>query len=212
MNEANNMLKTVAFGAMLVLAASVAAQEGVKQTERLLKRAEDTRKQIGDTKAELQKTLETYNTLVSGRAGDAKKLYNDLRKAADRCEKKREDVRKRSADMEQEAHTFFEEWTASLAGINNEDLKKRSQTRLNDTRVSFGEILTAGRRAAADFDLFMAALRDQIVYLGYDLNPGAVASLAEDAKKLNAQANTMLKSIDAVTTSIEESMSAIKAR
>jgi uncharacterized protein YhaN len=204
--------KTVVLGVVFAVAASSMGQEGVKQTERLVKRAEDTRKQIGDTKAELQKTLETYNTLVSGRAGDAKKLYNDLRKAADRCEKKREDVRKRSADMEREAHTFFEEWTASLAGINNEDLKKRSQTRLNNTRVSFGEILSAGRRAGADFDIFMAALRDQIVYLGYDLNPSAVASLAEDAKKLNAQADTMFKSIDAVTDSIEESMSAIKAQ
>jgi uncharacterized protein YhaN len=203
--------KTIVLGAVLALAASAAAQEGVKQTERLIKRAEDTVKQIGETKAELQKTLETYNTLVRGGSGDAKKLYNDLRKAADRCEKKREDVRKRSADMEQEAHTFFEEWTASLAGINNEDLKERSQTRLNDTRVSFGEILAAGRRAGADFDIFMAALRDQIVYLGYDLNPSAVASLAEDAKKLNAQADAMFKSIDAVTETINKSVSAIKA-
>ena len=203
--------KTVVLGVVLAVAASSMGQEGVKQTERLVKRAEDTAKQIGETKAELQKTLETYNTLVGGGSGDAKKLYNDLRKAADRCEKKREDVRKRSADMEQEAHTFFEEWTASLAGINNEDLKKRSQTKLNDARVSFGEILAAGRRAAADFDIFMAALRNRIVYLGYDLNPGAMASLAEDAKKLNAQADTMFKSIDGVTATINTSVSAIKA-
>jgi uncharacterized protein YhaN len=149
--------KTFALGAVLALAAIVSAQEGVKQTERLIKLAEDTAKQIGETKVELQKTLETYNTLVRGGSGDAKKLYNDLRKAVDRCEKKREGVRKRSADMEQEAHTFFEEWTASLAGISNEDLKQRSQTRLN------------------------------------------------------AQADTMLKSIDAVTASIAESMNAIRA-
>jgi uncharacterized protein YhaN len=207
----NKMFRTVAFGATLALTAIVAAQDGVKQTERLVKRAEDTAKQIVETKAELQNALETYNTLVRGGSADAKKLYNDLRKGADRCEKKREDVRKRSADMEQEAHTFFEEWTASLAGINNEDLKKRSQARLNETRVSFGEILDAGRRAGADFDIFMGSLRDQIVYLGYDLNPSAVASLAEDAKKLNAQADRMFESIDAVTETINKSVSAIKA-
>jgi uncharacterized protein YhaN len=204
--------KTIVLGAVLALAAGAAAQEGVKQTERLVRRAEDTAKQIVETKAELQNTLETYNTLVRGGSADAKRIYNDLRKGADRCEKKREDVRKRSADMEQEAHTFFEEWTASLAGINNEDLKKRSQERLNSTRVSFGEILSAGRRASADFDIFMGSLRDQIVYLGYDLNPGAVTSLAEDAKKLNAQADTMFKSIDGVTATINKSASAIKAQ
>ena len=51
-----------------------------------------------------------------------------------------------------------------------------------------------------------------MVYLGYDLNPGAVASLAEDAKKLNAQADTMFESIDSVTETIIKSVSAIKAQ
>jgi hypothetical protein len=72
--------------------------------------------------------------------------------------------------------------------------------------------LSAGRRAGADFDLFMATLRDQMVYLGYDLKPGAVASLAEDAKKLNAQADSMSKSIDVVTETINKSVSTIKAQ
>ena len=206
------LFKFVAMGAVLGVAANAPAQQGIKQTDRLVKRAEDTMKQIVETKAELQKTLDTYNTLVKGGPGDAKKLYNDLRKATERCDKKREDVRKRSADMESEAHTFFEEWTVSLVDISNEDLKQRSQARLNDTPLSFGEILSAGRHAGADFDVFMATLRDQIVYLGYDLNPSAVTSLAEDAKKLNAQADTMFESIDAVTATINKSVSSIKAQ
>jgi hypothetical protein len=212
MDGMNGRIKTVALGVVLALATSAAAQQGVKQTDRLVKRAEDTMKQIAETKAELRKTLDTYNTLIKGGPGDAKKIYDDLRKAAEKCDKKREDVRKRSADMESEAHTFFEEWTASLVDISNEDLKQRSQARLNDTRLSFGEILSAGRHAGADFDVFMATLRDQIVYLGYDLNPSAVASLAEDAKKLNAQADTMFESIDAVTATINKSVSSIKAQ
>ena len=78
----NGMLRTVALGA--VQTASVAAQKGVRQTERLVKRAEDTVKRIVETKAELEKTLDTYNTLIRGGSGDAKKLHSDLLKAADR--------------------------------------------------------------------------------------------------------------------------------
>jgi hypothetical protein len=190
----------------------VAAQQGVKQAERLVKRAEATVKQILDTKTELEKSLTTYNALVTGGSGDAKKLYNDLRKSVDRSENKREDVRKRGADMETEAHAFFEEWTASLATIGDEQLKQRSRARLDETRVRFGEILSAGRRAGADFDVFMAALRDQIVYLGYDLNPGALASLSEDAKKLNDQASTMFESIDVLTATINHHLGSMKSR
>ena len=82
--------------------------------------------------------------------------------------------------------------------ITSEDLKKRRQDRLNKTRVHYGEILTAGRRAGAVFNPLMGALEDQMVYLGYDLNASAVASLSEDAKKLNAQADKLFASIDDV--------------
>ena len=86
----------------------------------------------------------------------------------------------------------------SLQEITSEDLKKRSQDRLNKTRIYFGEILAAGRSAGAVFNPLMGALEDQVVYLGYDLNASAVASLSEDAKKLNAQADELFASIDHV--------------
>jgi hypothetical protein len=69
-------------------------------------------------------------------------------------------------------------------------------TLLNNTRVRFGEILAAGRPADADYDTFMAGLWDPIVYLEYDLNPGAAASLDEDGKKLNTHADNMFESRD----------------
>lgn len=90
--------------------------------------------------------------------------------------------------MEKEAHTFFAEWTQSLDAINNPDLRKRSQDRLNDTRLRYNDILKIGRQAGGEFDAFVGSLRDQYVYLGYDLNPAALASLSGDAKQLNAQA------------------------
>ena len=63
--------ETVALGAVLAMATSAAAQQGIKQTDRVVKRAEDTMKQIAETKTELRKTHDTYNTLVKGGLGDA---------------------------------------------------------------------------------------------------------------------------------------------
>ena len=195
---------TLVVGATLVIAMSAAAIPQVRQTERLVKRAEDTVAEIGSAKAQLQSTLDLYNTLMGGRASDAKKLYSDLGKAVDATLKKRDDVRKRGEDMEKEAYKFFEEWTASLEAITSEELRQRSQERLNDTRVNFSGILAEGRQAGADFDVFMGGLRDQIVYLGYDLNPGGIASLAEDAERLNAAADVLFVAIDEVIATITE--------
>jgi len=187
------------------------AQQDVRQTERLVQRAEETVREIVRARAELQGTLEVYNRLMSGGA-DSKKLFSDLRKAANRSDDRRDDVRKRGQDMEKEAYRFFEEWTRSLAAITDPSLKGRSQTRLNDTRVEFGDILTAGRRAGADFDVFLGGLRDQITYLGYDLNPDGVASLTEDAERLNASAESMFARIDDLATVLSEYSGALTAQ
>ena len=205
----NRIVTTVV--SVTVVAVSAVAQQAVRQTERLVKRAEATVRDIGNARAQLQNTLEIYNTLMGG-AGDSKKLFNDLRRAADRSEDRRDDVRKRGEDMKKEAHTFFEEWTRSLSAITNEDLTQRAQARLNATRLGFSEILGAGRRAGALFDVFMGGLGDQITYLGHDINPNGIASLKEDAERLNASAESMFARIDEVTETIGEYANSLRAQ
>lgn len=208
----NVVTKCFVLAASLLLATPAVAQQGVKQTERLVKRADDAVKEIGETKAQIHTTLGIYNALMGGTGPDATKLYSDLQKSAASSQKKRADVTKRGDEMEQEAHKFFEEWSASIAGISSESLKSRSMERLSKTRGEFGEILAAGRKAGSEFDLFMAALRDQIVYLGHDLNPSGIASLSEDATKLNVQAEAMLERVDAVTATIERYADSLRAK
>ena len=155
------MNKTIAISALvLAFGAGAYAQQGHKETDRLIKRAEEMKKDLETATAQGHKTLDYYNTIVKGGAGDTRKIYKDLTKAIEDSEKQAAKVSQRVEEMEAEAHTFFGEWTQSLQQITSEDLKKRSQDRLNKTRVQFGEILAAGRRAGADFDPFMGALKD----------------------------------------------------
>lgn len=183
----------------LALASGAYAQEGFKQTDNLIKRADETVKAIGETKAQLEKTLEYENGIMKGGAVDTRKLYNELTKGIADTNKKAEDVRTRVAAMEAEAHTYFQGWADSVAALPSEDLKKRSQERMIATRRGFDAILAAGRRAGAEFTPFMGTLGDQVVYLGFDLNPSAVASLSEDAAKVNAQAKELYTKVDEVT-------------
>ena len=205
------MKKTIAMCAFaLAFAAGANAQQGHKETDRLIKKAEQMQKDLDTATAQVHKTLDHYNAIMKGGMGDTRQLYKDLTKGIEDTKKRAANVSKRVEEMEAEAHTFFGEWTQSLQEITSEDLKKRGQVRLNQTRVHFGEILSAGRRAGAEFAPFMGALEDQVVYMGYDLNASAVASLAEDAKKLNAQADKLFARIDDVQKVAAEYVLALK--
>ena len=184
--------------AVLALASFAGAQgdEGVKQVERLIKASGNTVKAIGDTKVQLMKTMEVYNSLFAEDAKNHKKIYNQIQKEMENTNKRRAKITEESAKMDQEATTLFKEWADAAAAIENPDLRKRSDERLSATRAKYEEIGTVGQKASDMYGPFMKALQDQITYLSTDLNPSSIASLKPDAAKLNDRANALVKSID----------------
>jgi chromosome segregation ATPase len=187
----------LAAAALLLVAVPLRAQdEGIKQTERLIKASGETIQAIAEAKMQLQKTLDGYNTLVADQAKDRKGAYKTLVKDMDTARAKADEAGKRRAAMEQEAQTLFAGWSKSAEAISSEDLKKRSIQRLQDTQKRYDGILAEIRKAREQFDPLMKDLGDQVTYLGHDLNPSAAASLKPDADKLNEKAAKLLAQVD----------------
>jgi phosphoenolpyruvate-protein kinase (PTS system EI component) len=173
----------IAVLAVLALAATAGAQsdEGVKQVEELVKASGNTVKAIADTRQQLQKTMDVYNSLMADDATDRKKLYNSLQKEMANTDKRRAKIDEEAASMRSAADTLFSQWATSAAAIESPDLRKKSEDRLNATKASYEEIGTVGKKAGDLYEPFMKALQDQVTFLGHDLNPSAVASLKPEA-------------------------------
>jgi len=191
-------------GLLLVLVAilgllaqgTFAQVQGLKQTERLVKSANKTVDAIASAKNQIRATLAAYNAIMKDGVEDRRKAYKSLVKAIDKSDSSVMTVRTRGTDMNAEANQFFADWGKSVESIASEDVKVRAQARLDESRQRFTEILEKGRVAGNDYEAFMTALRDQVLYLGHDLNPSGVASVSEDAKKLNQQADELFGKID----------------
>jgi chromosome segregation ATPase len=179
-----------------VAALAAAQDEGVKQVEELVKKANATVSAIGEAKLQLTKTLDVYNSLLSDAATDRKGLYKKLQKEMEDTDKKRAEIATRKGEMDAEAQTLFKSWADSATAINDPDLRKRTEERLEKTKASYGEIATAGAKASEMYAPVMKSLNDQVTYLGHDLNASAVASLKPNAAKLNTQASELVRRID----------------
>jgi hypothetical protein len=190
--------------------AGAQSDEGVKQVERVIKASGKTVKAIGDTKLQLKKTMDVYNSLFAEDAKDHKKIYNNIQKEMENTNKRRAKIGEEAAKMNAEADTFFKDWTNSAAAIESPDLRKRSEERLQATKASYAEIGTVGQKAADLYGPFMKALQDQITYLASDLNPAGIASLKPDAAKLNERANKLIKSIDDTIYTANKNIGALR--
>jgi hypothetical protein len=197
---------------MLLVATVASAQEGVKQTEALIKKGEQTVKAMSDARLQLEKTLASYNTIVEGKAADPKSAYKDLGKAVKDSEDRVADVTKSRDEMDTEAGTLFTSWKASTDAISDPALKKKSQDRLDATKGRYGKIATAGKDARGEYDAFLTGLKDQITFMGHDLNPAALASLKPDAAKLNEKAKQMFVKIDAASAAANASIDGMRQK
>jgi chromosome segregation ATPase len=170
--------------------------ESLKRTDSLIKKAEGTIKQTVLAREEIGRTLDSYNALFKSDVADPRAAYKSVEKGIERCEKQRAEVRKHLDEMKVEAEAYFQSWNQSLQQISNQDLRKRSEQRMTETRGHFDGVLAAVSDARDQYEPFIANLKDQWTYLGHDLNPSGIASLKPDADKLNADAKVLFDKID----------------
>jgi len=202
-------LAFIALGAARV---GIAQDEGVKQVQQLIKKADSTVQSIADAKAQVQKTMEAYNAVVAPDVTDRRDAYKKLQKEMATSDKKRAEVSKKADEMNVEADKLFKGWEASTGSLQNPDLKQRSEGRLKTAKDRYGEIRKMGQEASGAYAPFIKALQEQVTYLGHDLNPSAVASLKSETDKLNAQAKDLYAAIDRTTAAANDNISALKSQ
>lgn len=191
-------------------ATPVAAQAGPEQTTKFLKTVEGTVKALGESEAQLQKTVTTYNSITEMTAKDLKGAYKDLNKDVADSEKKVADGRPKVDEMNTSAEAYFAAWKESAAAISDPDLRKRSEVRLADAKARFDKIAAAGKDARQTFDTLMTDIKDQSKFLGLDLNPSAIEALKPNAAKFNSRATSVFTKTDGVTKMYEEYIASLK--
>jgi hypothetical protein len=174
------------------------AQAGPDQAAEFAKRVDGTIKSIESTRAQLDKTLAGYNSIIDLTAKDTKDAFSDLGKNITESEKKVAEARLKVDERNAESERHFSAWKTSTAQISDPALRKKSEDRMVGAQAQYQKIAIAGRDARAHFDALITDLKNQTKYLGSDLNPAGITSLKPEAAKFNTRAKELFAKIDAV--------------
>jgi chromosome segregation ATPase len=184
------VILSVAVVCCLAIVTTVDAQskKSAKQAESLEKAGERARAAVQDMMGGLGKLLTGYNSIIDGEAKDTqaayKRLVNDLKKT----EKSIAGAKKQLAAMNKEAEKFFKAWEQDLASISSEGLREKSASRMKAAKERYATLGDTLAQARDEFAPVVRNLNDQILYLGRDLSPEAIADLQDEAEELNRQA------------------------
>ena len=197
-NTPNKLL--LMFVVVLLLAAGVgspaSAQSANKQIDKLIDRAGDMVSAMRAARLQIGTTVDDYNTIIDGKAEENRAAYKQLQKSLKKSEKSAAAVGEQAEKMDLAASEYFASWEASLSEFTSDEMRARSEERMKETRQRYDGILQAGREAGDAFRPFVTLLKDQIVFLGHDLNPAAIEDLQDEAEKLNSQAEEVFSKVD----------------
>ena len=186
--------------------------EGLKETDRFVKAGGATAASVANAKAEVEKTLTAYNTLVTQPSKDMKGDYKKLMKSMDSMNKKVTEATTKIGAMQAAGDTYFQGRGGTIKNIQDKSLQSQAQQRLEQNQKEFGGVLASLKDAGGALEPVRKQLADQIHFLGSDLNPSATASLKPRADKLNAEGATVFTKTDQAITKANDYFNGLKSQ
>jgi chromosome segregation ATPase len=170
---------------------------GVHKRDLLKDNVEEARDSQTEAKEQFKSALEKFTEATNFRGGDLEAKYKELDAELERCESKAARVSERISKVEAVAEALFDEWEDELDQYNSQDLRRKSERKLDATRRQYGKLDAAMRRAEDKMDPVLVVFRDQVLFLKHNLNAKAIASLQDELVAVEEDVALLVKDMEA---------------
>lgn len=175
---------------VLVAAAAVGcATTPVERQDRTISSVSDTRKEMIDIRAQVDRTLSSLNTLVNASPNDLRKAYQQYAKDVEAMRKDAAAMDKHASNMEKQTGEYLAGWQRAQGEIQNPELRDVTGQRREIINNSFQRIQSAFRQARRDITPFLTRLEDIRRAAGNDLTAVGISSIAQTDAVTSANAH-----------------------
>lgn len=188
----NFLLAAVAVATLVAGCASTGYQKADKTGEGIA----DLHNEVVNLKKAVDVTMAQLGQITASAASDPRKAFTAFDKSVDQVENARQKCGKRAADVKAAGQSYFKQWEKELANINNPDIRLLAEQRKAKLNEIFSRVGPLLETAKADFDSFLADLKDLRTFLGQDLTIAGVDAAKGIIKKTRDHGTTLQGSLD----------------
>jgi chromosome segregation ATPase len=181
------------------------ANTPVERQDKTAQSLADLRDSMKETRAQIDKTLASLNTLQRASEGQLREAYTPFAKDVDTMAKQAATLDKESSQMKRRSEAWLAAWKDTYGEVKNAELKELTDKRREQVLLNFYQIdgsLAAAREAFAPF---IANLQDVKKVIGIDLTPQNVAAVSNTAVVQNANQNgaAAARALDVAITDLQ---------
>ena len=170
---------------------------GVHKRDIMVDRVKDARDAQTDAKEEFKDALEQFTEVMGHDGGALEKKYKKLSKAFEQSEQQANEVHHRIAKVESVANALFKEWRAEIKQYSSKDLRRTSQGQYEQTQEKYEALIRTMKQAASKMTPVLDAFRDQVLFLKHNLNARAIASIQNEARKVEQDVERLIREMEA---------------
>ena len=166
--------------------------------DRLVDNIKAAQKEQVEAKQQFTSALEQFKSVVNFSGGDLEKTYDKLNASYDSCSSQATAVKDKIGSVKNVADSLFKEWQGEIKEMGDDkSLQASSQSLLDQTKVSYGDMIKRMDAAAATMDPVLKTYHSRVLFLKHSLNAQAIASLKGTELDLGNQIDDLIRQMEA---------------
>jgi Skp family chaperone for outer membrane proteins len=170
---------------------------GVEKRDVLVTRVEAAKDAQENAQEQFRDALEQFQALVGYDGGDLEKMYDNLSDEYESSVSRADAVHDRLSSVKKVGEDLFGEWEDELDEYSDPNLRRKSQSQMNDTRRDYDSLVRKMEKAAGRMDPVLTTMNDHVLFLKHNLNARALGSLEDTADTLQRDVNRLIKDMEA---------------
>ncbi|MDD1796187.1 DUF2959 domain-containing protein [Enterovibrio makurazakiensis] len=185
-------------------------QVGIHKRDIMADRVEAASEAQQEASEQFTSALDALTELTQFDGGELETMYNTINDQYEDSETAVENVRNRIQGVEDVSDALFDEWQEELDLYSSANLRRESERKLNATKQSYRQMLSAMKKAEGKMTPVLDTLRDNTLYLKHNLNAAAIGALKGEFSGLEKEINRAIKDMQLAIAESERFLTTLK--
>ena len=169
---------------------------GYEKRDILVSRVQKARDSEEAAKEQFKTTYQRFQELTNFKGGDLEAEYNKINSAYETAKSRADAVSEHINSVDKVANDMFAEWQQELSQYNNQDLRRQSEQKLNQSKAQYEQMITAMRRSEKKMQPVLGAFHDQVLFLKHNLNAAAISSLSSTTAGIQSDVQNLIRDME----------------
>jgi len=170
---------------------------GIHKRDIMVNRVVEAKESQQEAQAQFKSALEEMSALINFDGGELEEQYHVIQDQYEDSKEAADLVSSRIEKIEEVSDALFEEWQDEIGQISSASLKRKSTSKLKETKRRYNTLIRSMRKAESKMAPVLTALKDNSLFLKHNLNANAIGALQGEMVSIKKDVSALINEMNA---------------